>query len=153
MLGFLTSQSERLAAATAKGVTRRRMLRNVGGVALGATVGSAYLGTRPDVAEACAYWASCGTSPRCADFRCRSAAGLTYECNAGRADTAWRNYNTSQCGGGGPINCWTVCNSGRRVRCCDCAGQNTAGGCGFVVSGCGSGTWRSCICAAQIGSC
>jgi hypothetical protein len=139
-----------LVASAAQGLTRRRLFRNAGGLALGASVATAYLGTRPDVAQACTYSSVCGPSPLCGGFRCRDL--YPSHCQAGRADTRWRKYNTYTCGTDSDINCWRVCVSGRKWECCDCAGLNT-GGCGSTVSGCGSSGWRSCICHAVIGSC
>lgn len=146
------SVPERLALSGARGISRRRLVRNVGGVALGTAISSAYLGRRSDIAEAfCEVPKNrCGPiaeSPVCGSFRCGN--NQPSHCDAGRADTAWRRYNNYYCprefGG-----CWTNVYSGTRYECCDCAG--CAAPCGQSVSGCGScsGTWRACIC---VGTC
>lgn len=153
MSGTWNSVPDRLAASAARGITRRRALRNLGGAALGAAVTTAYLGTRPDIAEAiCEVPRSrCGPaaeSPICGSFRCRSNSW----CDAARADTAWRKYGQFYCPGTGP-QCWNHCYNGVVYSCCDCAGRDAP--CGTSVSGnCGSGSpWRACICVAAVARC
>jgi hypothetical protein len=143
--------SDRVVAKSAHALTRRRFLRNAGNAALGATLAATYLGTRPELAEACTFSNFCGPSPICGGFRCTGSVHQL--CNTSRSDTKWRKHDQFVCGTAADINCWySPCSGGVKYQCCDCAGNDT-GGCGFITSGCGSGTWRSCICQSAALSC
>jgi hypothetical protein len=140
-----------LVAGAARGMTRRRVLRNAGGFALGAAATVAYAGTRPDIAAACTYWSGCGPAPRCADYRCTG-----YKCNGGRSDTAWALWQggSAPCSGdSGVDNCWTICQSGTKYFCCDCCAYRPSCTAGDSCYNCGSSGWRKCICKGSSGSC
>lgn len=140
--------ADRLVHRAAVVLTRRRALRNAGGAALSSTLAAVFLTSRASIAEACTFSTVCGPSPLCSSsLRCDG-----YNCKVS-STTKWRKHDQFVCGTASDINCWTACSAGGNLwRCCDCAGSNT-GGCGEVTTGCGSGTWRACICHAVIGSC
>jgi hypothetical protein len=143
----LLSLSDRLVVRAAHGMTRRRMFRNVGGAALGASFATALGGTglayaHPDHA--------CGPSPMCPDARCQD--GDKQRCAGGRADTTWRRYNGTTCTGflgSLSAHCWTAQAHGETYRCCDCCVRGTALS-GRPCSGCSGGGWQRCICGKRI---
>src|SRR5262245_55047081 len=112
--------ADRAAVAAARGLTRRRLLRNVSGAALGATVATAYVGTRTARSSHCgagSYEGPCGPAPLCGPSRCTSG-GLS--CNAANGVT-WARWESGQApcdlpDGSLYDNCW--CEGG--IRCCDC---------------------------------
>jgi hypothetical protein len=146
---------ESLAAATARVMTRRRLLRNAGGVALGAALTTAYLGTRPEAKAACTTSSVCGPSPLCGSFRCDG-----YHCDVIANETLWAKWGPGEqpCSvDSGVDNCWDVCSpAGKEHRCCDCCAKDpgcTTGAACTHNTLCPSGNWRKCICRAQIGNC
>jgi hypothetical protein len=143
---------DRLVAAAARGMTRRRALRNSGGVALGAAVATAYLGRGSDVAAACTWSTVCGPAPLCGGTRCNG-----FRCDIGRADTWWAHYEggAAPCSGtNGVNNCWeTGCVNHQIWRCCDCCAKNAGCTSGDTCFDCPAGTWHKCICHSVIASC
>jgi hypothetical protein len=141
--------ADNLVASSAAVITRRRLLRNAGTVALGTALGFGFLG-RVDKAWAvgtcyCPYGQGpCGPSPLCTS-NCNGAGECGSFCR--------RSYNKFNC----PCNttppydnCWTeYCNCGTcwagTYRCCDCCGSGGGG----MACGCGT----ACICRSVIGSC
>lgn len=143
---------DHLAEAAARGVTRRRAFRNAGGVALGAAMTTAYLGTRSDVVAQCSYSSVCGPAPLCGASRCNG-----YLC-VPSSNTRWAHWEggaTYCSGNAGVDNCWDACSGGTRYLCCDCCAHNPTctTGASCSASSCGSGGWRKCICRAASGSC
>jgi hypothetical protein len=139
---------ESVAAATARLVSRRRLLRNAGTVALGTAMTTAYFGMRPEVAQACTFSSVCGPSPLCGPSRCSG-----YSC-VPSTTTKWMKYGLYQCGTNANDNCWSVCRNNILWYCCDCCAKNA--GCttnAQPCTGCGSTGWTSCICRAQVRSC
>lgn len=137
----VSESPERLAAAAARGLTRRRFMRRAGSVALGATVATAYVGRAPDDVKAvCTSPSPCYGAPRCGSFRCNS-----WYCDAARADTNWSCYGGGRCcGNSGVNNCWD--HPPTRTRCCDCCAYNPSCKTGAPCSSCGSSGWYTCIC-------
>jgi hypothetical protein len=150
--------SDRVVASAARGITRRRMLRDAGGAAFGSALAVAYFGMHADVAQACKWSVVCGPSPLCGGFRCGGPNYAAWQCNNDRFDT-WiqTGHGSYDCGGTrrGPNNCWNApCYRHQVWRCCDCCG-NGANNCNHPChrSSCGSSTWGSCICHAVVASC
>lgn len=141
---------ERMVAAAARGLTRRRLLRDASSAALGAAVTTAYLGRDSEVAAACTFSNICTPSPLCGDFRCSG-----FSCNVS-SETKWAHWEggTAPCSGNSGVdNCWDKCIPPNNFRCCDCCARNAGCTQGSTCFGCGSGTWHKCICRARIGSC
>lgn len=137
----LTRGPERLVHGAARGMTRRRLLRRAGSVALGAAVTTAYLGRGgSEVAVACTNPSPCFGAPLCGGHRCNG-----YLCRSGRADTNYMCYAAYRCcGNAGVDNCWE--HTQTRTRCCDCCALNAGCTTGGRCSGCGGGVWHACIC-------
>lgn len=143
-LGTLLSP-DRLVRASATGLTRRRMFRNAGGMALGATVLAGTLG-RVEDADACTNHPAgpCDGAPICGADRCDS--GENYQCDYHEAGTDKSTYFYGQCNESpGLHNCWDE--SG--ARCCDCCAHNpgcTAGPACASVGLCPASNVYMCIC-------
>jgi hypothetical protein len=137
----VTALPERLVESSARGLTRRRVLRNAGGIGLGAAVATAFLGRNAKLAHACDYSGPCGPSPLCGTFRCNG-----YRCDTNYASWArWESGPAPCLGNSGVNNCWEE--SG--YRCCDCCAYNP--GCQHtpcVYLSCGHNTWQ-CICRGR----
>jgi hypothetical protein len=129
---------DRLVAATARGVTRRRFVRRAGSVALGGVIAGAYV-LRPEEARAACNWdiAPCSGSPLCGGFRCDG-----YKCIVSSTPhTNWSCYTRYLCcNNAGTANCW--CNGG--TRCCDCCAYDA--GCKITECTCHSSNHWGCIC-------
>lgn len=142
---------ERLAAAAARGLTRRRMLRNAGGVAFGAAVTTAYLGRGADEVKAvCSYHNICGPAPACGGWRCSG-----YNCIV-TSRTKWAHWEpgAAPCSGNSGVdNCWVACSGGTRYFCCDCCARDASCTSGSGCFSCPPGTWHKCICKGASGSC
>lgn len=126
-----------VATRSAHAVTRRRLLRNSGGMAMGAALTTAYLGqAKPESALAIGTPTSpCGPSPFCPSSVCNDSAGCA--CYG-------RVYNTYSCNQGGGSGCWFEDyrpRGGHLWKCCDCC---CSGASGSACSGCS--THRACIC-------
>lgn len=129
---------------TARAITRRRLLRNSGGAALGFALATAYSGSQAfaNADEACA------PSPMCPGVRCQG-----WKCDGGRTDTTWRQHGQAKCGTAGAAyndNCWLANDSaGTRFRCCDCCAQDAPIGTNHCDECPGDDTrWKKCICGA-----
>jgi hypothetical protein len=140
----LTRPSEALVAASARGLTRRRMFRNAGGVALGAAVATAYF--RPGGAEAqCGNPpGACGPAPLCGCSRCN--AGPNDQCDVAEArveKARWGSGAQPCIRRDGRVNCWQE----GSIWCCDCCVRNAGCQVTRCTSGgpCGSNWWK-CIC-------
>jgi hypothetical protein len=137
----------------ARGITRRKLMRNAGAAAFGASLSAAFLGgplQRRAAADHFIGTGPCAGSPHCNEVRCTGPAGSS--CDGSRPDTKWRVYASSQCeSGGDDHNCWTTCNGNQLLRCCDCC-VNVAGGVNNCT-GCGAGQWHRCYCGGTIGNC
>lgn len=142
----ITRFADRVTETAARQVTRRRLLRNAGGVALGTTMTAAYFGLNAKPAAACDYSSVCGPSPLCPPTHCSG-----YNCNTGVSTVKWQKYAQGVCGTSGDQNCWSTCRNGNLWYCCDCCRQNAS--CGSTCTGCGSSGWKTCICHDIIGSC
>ena len=143
-------QADRVVLATARGFTRRGLLRRATGVIAGTTTVAAVW--RPGMA-----WAECvttigrfssnricGPSPYCNDTRCYDSGACH---NTSRHKP--RDYGGGDCiaSGEGYGNCWCVCDSNNLYRCCDCCADVYQGGDTYYCSSsCGGGTWYKCIC-------
>ncbi len=139
---------EAIVDRAARGLTRRRMLRNAGGLALGAAMTTAYVGTRPDIAEACTFSDICGPAPLCGPGRCSD-----WYCVVS-AETRYAKYQQGDapCADSSVTNCWPVCSpGGYRYLCCDCCAKNPSCTAGAACYNCGSSGWRKCICRAPTG--
>jgi hypothetical protein len=152
---------EVVVAASARGLTRRRLLGNAGNVGLGAALASAYLGRR-DVAYAGHYSDQnagyCGPSPVCGCSRCDY--GSNAQCDgveSGIGYTANWVHGNSPCSSSceGPRyrgqcrnNCWPE--GPNSYWCCDCCVHN-AGQRFDKCTGCGwdESNWWKCICEAN----
>jgi hypothetical protein len=143
---------EAIAASAARGLTRRRLLRNAGGAALGAAVATAYVERASEAVAQCSYSDVCGPAPLCGGARCDS-----WRCLAGRADTDWAVYQSgpAPCSGtSGVNNCWeTGCFNGQIWRCCDCCARDAGCTAGDTCFSCGAGSWHKCICRGPVGTC
>lgn len=145
-------------ASSARALTRRRFMRNSGGVALGAALATS-LGPRTWMSRASHYPYPqnhvCGPSPYCNhQTRCEG-----YRCHQTNR-TSYRPYGGSRCSGtAGVENCWTICFHGDLFYCCDCCvddypGANVYGNHPGFCSGCPSSqTWYRCICHQRVRSC
>lgn len=147
MISRAVAASDAMVARSARALTRRRMFRNAGALALGAAMGTAYVGRRPEVAEACQYSDVCGPSPACTYLQCDGA-----QCKAGQPDVNWVTWGSGSqpCQGPDEKNCWTTCHNGNLWRCCDCCRKNAGCDAGALCTSCGSGTWRKCSCQEKI---
>jgi hypothetical protein len=148
MTRHVTVLADRLTTAAARGVTRRRLLRNSGAGALGLALGSAMAGTE-FAGTALAHGTSshpCGPSP-IASENCPCYRG---NCNVPCACIK-RNYSTYTCNASAS-NCWTedYRNVGKgRWSCCDVCVVN---GSGPRCSGsCGSYGKHAAICRTKTG--
>jgi hypothetical protein len=145
--------ADRATVATARGLTRRRLLRNVGGMALGATVATAYAGRRPAAASHCAassYSGPCGPAPLCGSSRCDGGGS---SCNAANGVTfaRWESGQAPCDKPDGSLyrNCW--CEGS--TRCCDCCVYHP--GCRdyrCIGTWCGADDWK-CICRGTSSAC
>ncbi len=137
--------ADRVVRSAARGVTRRRFMRNAGAGALGLSLAAA-LGDLKLGRSAYAVGTSrrpCGPSPLCPSKRCYGG-----QCS----NAPGRVYNSYRCrprrGGG----CWTedYRHVGRgRWRCCDCCAVD---GGGARCSSCGDNRRRrACICRKRTG--
>jgi hypothetical protein len=124
----------------ARGITRRRLMRRAGSVALGAAVVTAYGSRTREEAIACTSPSPCYGAPLCGSHRCNG-----FYCAAGRSDTNWSCYGGGRCcGNSGVDNCWEY--TPTRTRCCDCCAYRPSCTTGASCSGCGSSGWYTCIC-------
>lgn len=143
---------EDLAEGAARGLTRRRLLRNAGGAALGGAVAIAYIERASDAVAQCAYSDACRPSPLCGGARCDG-----WRCLASRADTSWAVYQggSAPCSGtSGVNNCWeSGCVNGQIWRCCDCCARDAGCTAGAACYACGAGAWNKCICRGPVGTC
>lgn len=157
---------QRLVALTATGITRRRLVRRAGEVALGAAMAGAFLdrvATDPSYALTC--WGQngcgseckredCGPSPPCGDNHCRDD-GECANYQEPRHHTRNRYYGDDQCRGevqnDFSVNCWCNCFSGNVHRCCDCCQENDTGdwrrchNCGV-----NNENWYRCFCRKRL---
>lgn len=139
-----------LVATTARGITRRRVLRNAGGFALGAAVTTAYIGGGSEVLAQCTSASPCGPSPLCGPSRCSG-----FHCVPSSV-TKWAVWGSGPqpCDNGGSRNCWaSPCTNHRIYSCCDCCAHNPTCTTGASCTGCGSSGWRKCICRQATGTC
>lgn len=141
--------ADRVAVASARTVTRRRLLRNAGAAALGASLGLAMAGTE-DVGVAFADGSAshpCGPSPIAPSGYCATGTNCgppsacggryhdTYTCNGQFAGGCWNEDYRSQ--GKGLWSCCDVCiNSGTGPAC---------------SGNCNSYAKRAAICRTRIG--
>jgi hypothetical protein len=140
---------DRMVAASARTLTRRKMLRGAGATIATSVVAAGVW--RPGMAWAeCVGIAPrfsgnrvCGPSPYCNDWRCYSSGACHNTSNHKP-----RGYGGSSCisTGEGYGNCWCVCDSNNLYRCCDCCANTYQGGDTVYCSGCGGGNWYRCIC-------
>lgn len=127
-------------AATASGMTRRRLLRRAGGTALAMSFGTAFAWQRPDLAHAGQI--ACGGYPNCRDTRCYSN-GTCHNTSASRR----QYYASGTCAPyQGGISCWNE-QHGCLWRCCDCCVDYNTGS--IACSGCGGSRW-ACLCRGII---
>ena len=136
-----TLSPDTIVAATAKGLSRRRMLGNAGSVALGAALFTA-LGAKSDVAEAqCASAYPCGPAPMCGCDRCND--GYSWQCDGAEPNTDPARWGPgSQPCSPSYGNCWM---SGS-IHCCDCCAYFPTCRTGALCYNCGAGNWYKCIC-------
>lgn len=136
----------------ARGLTRRRVFRNLGGAALGASMTAAYIGTRPEVAAACTYSNVCGPAPKCTEIHCENGG---HRCKTSRTDIKWAHWGSGSqpCAGQEADSCWNTCAGGFLYRCCDCCNKNPDCTAGATCTGCGTGNWHKCSCQSQQGTC
>jgi hypothetical protein len=139
---------ETLVNRTARGVvTRRGLIKRTSGTALASALGLAYLGSgdRAELAFAAGDHV-CGPSPYCGQDHCYSD-GHCHE-TSNRKPQA---YGGGYCIGSQSnyVNCWPVCASGIKYRCCDCCVQANIGS--GACSNCGSSGWDKCICRSDAG--
>jgi hypothetical protein len=148
---------EAVVAASAKGLTRRRMLGNAGSLGLGAALSAAYFG-RSDPAIASHLGdhnpGRCGPSPVCGCGRCNW--GSNAQCDAVQDgigythDWVHGSANCSSSCAGGPYsgcrnNCWPE--GPASYWCCDCCVHNAGArfdhcwNCGWDQN-----NWWKCIC-------
>jgi len=133
--------------ATAEGMSRRRLFRNAGGVAFGAALTTAFMGTEHAHAHADH---ACGPSPMCPRNRCRDQQKA--RCKDVRDGVQWRYYNGSTCvgfSGNTASHCWTAQAHGHTWRCCDCC-IRVPNYSPTSCSGCAGGQWSTCICGKRI---
>ena len=129
---------------TASVITRRRLLRNTGGAAVGVALGSRFLtwGTPPARANGTPS-SPCGPSPLCPGGNCWNG-----QCS----NCAGRVYNTYTCNPNQPGGCWNenYCGTSQgKWQCCDCCCFN---GGGPKCSSCGDSNSRyACICRKSLG--
>jgi hypothetical protein len=146
---------ERLAAASARGLTRRRLLGSAGGVALGA--GVATLGTATRAEAVCTSAYPCSPSPLCGGSRCDAGDNAQCDYDEGGIEKAVWGPNEQPCTHqSGYINCWY---SGS-THCCDCcvtnAGCTTGARCKTQCSTsssscpCDGRIWHKCICNGRL---
>jgi len=133
--------ADSLALNAARGLTRRRVLRNAGSTAIGAALSTAYLGSGPEgTAFAMGTPTSpCGPSPLCPSGVCNGSGGCS--CYG-------RVYATYTCNPGGGSGCWTEdyrSRGGHLWKCCDCC---CLSGGGNSCSGCFN--HNACICRVQL---
>lgn len=135
------SASERLVAASARALTRRRLIGNVGSTALGAAMVTAFVG-RAELAEAqCASASPCGPAPMCGCSRCNN--GYDWQCDGGEPETTPARWGSgSQPCSPSYGNCWPA----GSINCCDCCAKNPTCTSGARCTSCGSGSWYKCIC-------
>ena len=139
---------ERLVVASAKGLTRRRMFRNVGSLGLGAGMATVYFG-RTEAAEAqCSTdpAGACHGAPICGSFRCDS--GDQGQCDVHESGTDKSSYGTAECReADGSYNCW--CEGS--TACCDCCAYQPSCTAGAVCAHNGncSGAVYMCICRSS----
>jgi len=141
MTKTLSTSSAAIVEATARGLTRRKLLRNAGGVALGTSLATALVLRGPEPAYGCASSSPCGPAPLCGCTRCND--GYNWQC-----DGAEDNTDPARWGSGSQPcspsygNCW---NEGG-YHCCDCCARDAGCTTGSSCYSCGSGTWHKCIC-------
>lgn len=161
---------ERLVTRTAIAITRRRLVRRGGEVALGAAMAGAFLDrlmTDPAFAEkhcfghgnidcgmdstACEQGV-CGPSPPCGDNHCRDDGECADYQEPGH-HTRNRNYGKDYCAGGvtdDKTNCWCTCLDNNTMhRCCDCCQENQPSPPGAHCMGCPWTGWK-CRCSAKV---
>jgi len=144
-----TPIADRIVRRAARGLTRRRFMRNLGAGALGLSLGAALGDLKlAKTAQAHGTWRHpCGPSPicphnRCYAGHCRNSAGRLYN-HFSCVSYRYRDYM-----------CWTedYRNRGRgRWRCCDCC--SLSGG-HLRCSSCPGGDHmrrRACICRKRTG--
>jgi hypothetical protein len=128
-------------ARSARGLTRRRLLRNAGGAALGASLAMSLSGTKESRA-AVLDAGGCSGSPQCSDTRCYADGG----CH-NTTQTKWRDYAGGSCTCAScSQHCWPSSYNGRATRCCDCCVDYNTGGSTCSSSSCGGGSWWRCHC-------
>ena len=132
---------EELVASSARAVTRRRLFRTTGSMALGAAMTTAFLG-RPGPADAqCTSAAPCGPAPLCGCSRCND--GYNWQCDGAEAETDPALWGSgSQPCNPNYSNCW---DSGS-THCCDCCAYFPTCRSGALCFNCGPGNWYKCIC-------
>jgi hypothetical protein len=145
---------EALAAAGARGLTRRRLLGSAGGIALGAGLATASLTARN--ASACTSASPCGPSPLCGASRCNAGEHDQCDYDEGGVEKARWDSGVQPCRHleGRNVNCWTE----NGTWCCDCcvlnAGCTTGSRCSTKAtdssSACDSGIWHKCICNGRL---
>jgi hypothetical protein len=158
---------ERVVARTATGITRRRLLRRAGGVALGAALAAAYLdkvATDPAFAVTCfghgdihcglaCKTEPCGPSPKCGDNHCH-ANGQCMQNDVGGSHTKGRTYEGGECTALPDVdyrgNCWCNCSGGKMRRCCDCCQENDTGADKFCWNCPWQNPWYKCHCHQDI---
>lgn len=136
---------EAVVATSARGLTRRRLLGNLGGVGFGAALATASVARSPGVAHAGHIGdynaGACGPAPVCACWRCND--GYNYQCDGAETGVGYAYYRhgESWCTSpSGTSNCW----SEGGYWCCDCCAHDA----GVKVdrcTGCGTNWWK-CIC-------
>lgn len=132
-------------AASARGLTRRRMLGNLGSVGFGAALATATFGNSPEDAFANHYadqnYGKCGPSPICACHRCNN--GEAFQCDGAETGVGYAHYTHGQSycvSPSGTSNCWPE----DGYWCCDCCAHSP--GLTFDrCTGCGTDWWK-CIC-------
>jgi hypothetical protein len=132
---------DRFVLGAADQMTRRRMFRRGGGLAMTTAFGAAFLGSRTEGALA-NHGPICRNSIRCASDRCQSN---------GHCDNDLRTkpggYNRFNCfySGGGFTQCWTEQHNCLWVCCDCCVDYNT----GFGQCANCPGIMHACICRDQ----
>jgi hypothetical protein len=141
----LSEMADGIAVAAARGVTRRRLLRNAGAGALGVTLGAAFAGTQ-EARLAFAHGSAsspCGPSPIAPSGYCPGG-----NCNPPSA-CGRRAYSTFTCSGAS--NCWSedYRSSGHGLwNCCDICIPSSSGS---ACSGpCNMYAKRAAICRTRL---
>lgn len=121
--------------ATARGLTRRRLMQRAGTGALGVAFGTAYLWQRPDLAS--------GQHTACQGILCSSTRCYDSGYCHCTTRTKRRAYTRGYClGCDGGTACWTE-QHGCLWRCCDCcADYDTLW---YTCDFCGGFFW-ACVC-------